>query len=744
MNPATDHARRRFLQQGAGLVVAIAFAPELAAAEAPGGVLPGSLAQNPKLSSWLRIEPGGGVTLFTGKMELGQGIGTALAQIAAEELDVAYARVAVVMPDTERTPNEGMTAGSQSIEQSGTAVRFACAEAKSILLGAAAARLSVPVESLQVKDGTVSGPGGAAITYWSLAADASLAREATAKVHPKDARDYVIVGQSLERRDLPAKFTGTPFYVQDLRFDGMVHARVVRPPLPGAQFVALDEAPIRAMPGFVALVRDGNFLAVACEREEQAIAAREAMRARAQWRLPPAQAMPQILEQARPPTPPEVIDEKKADAPGAARVIEARYSRPFQLHASIGPSCALARSEEGRLQVWTHSQGVFPLRAHIARGLGIDAAAIQCIHAPGSGCYGHNGADDAAFDAALVARAVPGRHVRLQWMRDDEFQWEPCGPAMSMHLRAGVDARGRIVDWQHELWSYSHAQRPGGKDGVNLLAAALLAQPFQSTTVKDIAPPARGSDRNAIPLYVFPKQRIVKHFMTEAPLRASALRSLGAYGNVFAIESFIDEIALATGSDPVAIRAAHLTNARAREVIDAVARASGWQAGATGDGGKTRERVFKGRGLGFAQYKNHACYCAVVVDVEVDRDSGVVRVPRAWAAADAGQVVNPDGVVNQIEGGLIQSTSWTLKESLPFDAGGSRAASWADYPILRFDEVPEVRVELVARPGEASLGVGEGAQGPTAAAIGNAIAAATGRRMRDIPFTPSIVKAALI
>jgi nicotinate dehydrogenase subunit B len=454
-------------------------------------------------------------------------------------------------------------------------------------------------------------------------------------------------------------------------------------------------------------------------------------------------------------------------APAVARQVEARYTRAFQLHASLGPSCAVAQSVEDKLTVWTHSQGVFPLRNDIARALGLAPTSVVCIHMEGAGCYGHNGADDAAFDAALLARAVPGRPIRVQWMRDDEFLWEPFGSAMRVTMRAGLDADGNVVDWHHELWSYPHSRRPGGREGVNLLAAAHLSKPWAPTFPADLPLPNGGSDRNAIPLYDFPKQKILKHYAPEAPLRTSSLRSLGAYANVFAIESLMDEAAAAAGVDPVEFRLRHLRDERARAVITAAAKRSGWRPGSPGDGGRGDNEILggdgsggenktlgsdggrgdnktlRGRGIAFARYKNHACYCAVVAEVEVDRISGVVRVTRAWAAVDAGMVVNPDGVRNQIEGGLIQSTSWTLKEALKVDRTGVQTRSWGDYPILRFTEIPAIDIELIQRPGEESLGVGEGAQGPTGAAVANAFAAATGHRLRDIPFTPERVKAVL-
>jgi CO/xanthine dehydrogenase Mo-binding subunit len=497
----------------------------------------------------------------------------------------------------------------------------------------------------------------------------------------------------------------------------------------------------------IEVVRDGSFVAVVCEREDQAVDALGALRERAVWSRP---ELPPTLADTFDRPDPElrtqdsvVYERTAANAPVAVRRVEARYTRAFQLHASIGPSCAVAQDTDGKLTVWTHSQGVFALRGDLARALGVAPASIVCVHIEGAGCYGHNGADDAAFDAALIARAIPGRPVRVQWMRDDEFMWEPFGSAMSVKVAAGLGADGNIADWRHELWSYPHSRRPGGREGVNLLAASYLAHPLQPTFPADVPQPNGGSDRNSIPLYDFPSQKILKHYMPDAPLRTSSLRTLGAYANVFAIESLMDETAVAAGADPVEFRLRQLRDERARAVIETAARKSGWRPGALGDAGHGAGAKLRGLGIGFARYKNHACYCAVVAQVEVDRISGIVRVIRAWSAVDAGLAINPDGIVNQIEGGLIQSASWTLKEALKVDRSGIRTKSWIDYPILRFSEVPAVEVEVIQRPTEASLGVGEGAQGPTGAAIANAFAAATGRRLRDIPFTPERVRAAL-
>jgi CO/xanthine dehydrogenase Mo-binding subunit len=731
---------RRAFTAGAGAIV-LAFSLDPRHSLADAAKLPGDLQTNRMLDAWIRIDAEGTATVFVGKVELGQGIVTALAQIAAEELDLPLERVHMISGDTARTPNEGVTAGSQSIDHSGTALRFAGAEVRAILLDAAAKKLGVAPDTLTVAAGTISAADGRKATYGELAGAVDLKREATAKFPPKPAKAHTIVGTPAKRFDIPAKVTGGVAYVQDMRPPGMLHGRVVRPPRYGSKLDSVDEAAAKAMPGVVAVVRDGSFLGIVAAREEQAITARAALIESAKWTLGPALPDPATIYDhlLKLPTEDKVISEKRsptlASAPAGAQVMEATYRRPYMAHASIGPSCALAHLADGKLTVWNHSQGVFPNRARLAEALGMKVGDIREIHADGSGCYGHNGADDVVLDAALLARAVPGKPVRLQWMRDDEFGWEPYGAAMVMKARATLNA-GRIVDWNFDVWSNTHSTRPSEPGGVNLLAAWYLAEPKQPAPPRNVPQPAGGGDRNAVPLYDFPRQRITNHLITEMPLRVSALRTLGAYANVFALESFMDELALAAGADPVAFRLAHLTEPRGRAVIEAAARKARWKPGEPGGNGR-------GRGIAFAKYKNLASYVAVVADVEVDHASGAVRVPRAFAAVDSGQIINPDGLTNQVEGGIIQSTSWTLKEEVRFTPDGIASHDWETYPILAMPEVPHVTVELIDRPTEPSLGAGECAHGPMVAAIANGFAHATGRRLRDLPLTPARVKAAL-
>ena len=733
---STKLTRREFGAAAGALIVSFALAPQVAVGQAAR--LPGSLANNTMLDAWLRINADGSATIFTGKVELGQGILTALAQIAAEELDLPLAHVAIISGDTARTPDEGHTSGSQSIENGGTAIRLASAEARAILFDRAAKQLGVAADTLSVVDGIISARDGRFIGYGELVAGLDLHREASAKTAPKPPAQHKIVGKSAPRRDIPAKVTGGVAYVQDIRLPGMTHGRVVRPPRPGAKLDSFDESKARSLPGVIAIVCDGSFLGVVAEREEQAIKARTAVAGTARWsggsEMPdPAKLYEHLVSL---PTQDSVVSEKQATVPASARTLEAIYTKPYIAHASIGPSCALAELKDGRLTVWSHTQGVFPLRRDLAKALKMDQSAIRCIHAEGSGCYGHNGHDDVVLDAALLARAVNGRPVRLQWMRDDEFAWEPYGAAMVMRAKATLGADSRIVEWNYEVWSNTHAMRPGEREGTNLVASWYLAEPQSASPPRVIPQPTGGGDRNAVPLYEFPNQRIVSHFIPTMPLRVSSLRTLGGYANVFALESFMDELAELAGADAVAFRLAHLKDSRARAVIEAAAKNAGWKPGEKGDG-------TRGRGIGFAKYKNLATYVAVVAEVEIDRESGTIQVPRLYAAADAGLIINPDGLISQIEGGITQSASWTLHEEVKFDRNGIRSRDWSSYPILTMMEAPTVEVELINRPSERSLGAGEASQGPAVAAIANAFAHATGKRLRDLPFVSERVKAAL-
>ena len=527
--------------------------------------------------------------------------------------------------------------------------------------------------------------------------------------------------------------------MQDLRLPNMAHARVVRPPSYSARLRALDSSAAEKMPGVLKVVRDGSFVAVVAEGEYQAIAAMEALGRGATWDET-ATLSPKTDLYAELQSLPHEDYQIRGDATPSAKSwsVESSYRRPYQMHAAIGPSCAVALFEANKLTVWTHSQGVYPLKGALAEMLRLPADSVRCIHMEGSGCYGHNAADDAAADAALIAVAIPGRPVRVQWMREHENLWEPYGSAMLTTVKATLDGQGTITDWQFEVWTGTHSSRPGAAG--NLAAAWLLQSPFALPTPKPIPQPEGGGDRNAVPLYDIANTRIAHHFIPKMPLRVSALRSLGAYMNVFSIESFMDELALAAKLDPVDFRLRHLKDTRAQDVIRLAAERFGWNAFASQrDSGKRR-----GRGFAFARYKNLGAYAAVAMEVDVDRESGRIDVVRIVAAVDSGDVVNPDGIRNQIEGGIVQSLSWSLYESVAFDQTRITSRDWSSYPIMRFASVPQsIDVHIVDRPGAPFLGTGEAAQGPAAAALANALASAAGVRIRELPLTSKRVKAAI-
>jgi len=676
---------------------------------------PAALSDARRLSQRVQFERDGTVSIASGKVELGQGILTALAQIAAEELGVELRRIRMLPASTAYSPDEGVTSGSQSIQEGGKALRTGCAELRTLLLRAASSLLGAPVEELEVRDGTISG-AGRSITYWEIN---NFEGSIPGAAQPRPPSAWRVAGTSAPRLDLPAKFAGKPSYVQDMVLPGMLHGRVVRPAHGFSKLISVGEVDAR-------VVRDGSFLGVLAEREEDAIAAAAKLRAKCKWEGGPA--VPEDIHAwLKRHVAERSIAAEKADpaakARGAMRV-RAAYTKPCIAHASIGPSCALARWKGERLEVWTHSQGIFGLRQDLAKILRMKEEDIVVAHAEGAGCYGHNGADDAALDAALLARAAGGRPVRLQWMRDDEFAWEPYGAAMAFELEAALDASGMIASWRHELWSNGHTHRPGRAKLPTLWAAAHLARPFELSSAVNPALPAGGADRNSIPLYEFPDLLVVNHYVKEMPLRSSSLRSLGGFGNVFAIESFMDECAAAAGIDPISFRLAHLKDPRARAVIEQLAPAFK----------SFRKAENRGRGVGFAKYKNLGAYCAVLAEVEATHE---LRVTRLVAAVDVGLPVNPDGVVNQVEGGCIQATSWTLKE-----AWRPGVLAWEDYPILKFSEVPAVEV-LLLKNQNPSVGAGECAMGPTAAAIANALFDALGVRARDLPLTPERIARAM-
>ena len=711
-----------------------------------------SLLDHPQLDDWIRFNLDRSVTVFSGKAELGQGIKTALAQIAADELDVALERIQVVTADTDRSPDEGGTTGSRSLESSGVAIRLAAAEARRHLLSLAFEQLDsqTPAEDLSVADGVITDPKtGRSTSYWELMAGRPLNRQVSGIAPVKNPTGYTVVGKSARRIDLLSKVSGGESYAQDMEMPAMLHARVLRPPGYHASLIDFDFDAAGDLPGVYEVIQDGQFIAIAAEREEDAAAALERARDLASWEydhdLPPSAEIFREM-QLKPARSNLIVDGAAVNDPippiqdpaGATVSLQATYRRPFQMHASLGPSAALARWDAGQLTVWSHTQAAFTLRGALAQALSLDEARVRVIHVEGAGCYGHNGADDVALDAALVARAIPGRPVLLKWTRWDEHAWEPYGTAMLMRLRASSSAAGVIIDWNHDVWSYAHSTRARtGLPSSGLLAARHLEKPYSPQEPGPMLGRESGAHRNANPIYAFPQKRVARHGLSGSPLRVSALRSLGAYANVFAIESFMDELALAADADPLSFRLRHLDDERARAVLQAAADKANWP------GRREASVAGEGWGMALAQYKNLQCYCAVLVKLRVDRATGEVGFERVVIAADAGQVVNPDGLSNQLEGGFVQATSWTLYEDVKFDARAITSIDWESYPILSFASAPKIETLILNRPELPMLGAGEVAQNPTPAAIANAIYDATGLRLRDIPFTPEKILAGI-
>ena len=694
--------------------------------------LPGSLHVNRRLDAWLRFHAEGAVTITPGKVELGQGILTALSQIAADELDVSLARLRVQAASTPASPNEAVTSGSLSVQESGMALRHACADARSIFVSVIAQKTGVAPEDIRVVDGEFIGPDGALGSYWSLANEKLLDCEASPDAKPKAPAERRIAGTPAPRLDLPDKVFGRARFVHDLRLPGMLHARVVRPPARRARLLALKDGPL---PGGAIVARDGSFLAVLAAQEHDAEAAASRVAARAEWdaqdTLPDENALAAWLRDA--PGEHAVIAERADPAPEATTRVTGTFTRPFVAHASIGTSCAVARWQNGALEVWTHSQGIYNLRADLAKALTMPPEAIVVHHGEGAGCYGHNGADDVALDAALAARAVPGTPVRMLWSRADELGWSPFSSAMVVEIEAGVDATGAIVAWKEEVVSLGHSSRPGRNPIPTLLATEYLERPTEIPAA--INPPLAaggGAQRNAIPAaYRIPRLSVAVQRVTAMPLRASALRGLGAPINVFAIESTMDALAAGARLDPLDFRLRHMGDPRARDVLMRAAEMAGWRHRAMREGA--------GMGLGYARYKNTGAYCAVVAEIVAE---ATIRCTRLWMAGDVGEVINPDGAANQYEGGAIHGVSMALKEQVRFDRRRVTSDTWESYPILRFSEVPRVAVEIIARPDLPPLGAGEAALSPTIAAIANAIRDALGVAPRAMPFTPDNIAAA--
>ena len=726
--------RREFLQTSGALLVVVS------SAHTQTNDVPRSIRNNSSLDTWLRVNKNGTVDVCSGKVELGQGILTALGQVTADELNINITRVQMVAVDTDRSPDEGRTVGSNSVPNSANALRAASAHARELLLENAADRLSTVVGELSINDGVITDRRSSrSISYWQLLSDGRFNVEVDGSASLLNKEDYRYTGVEVPRFDIPGKVLGSPSYVHDIRLPGMLHARLVRAPRAGGVITSIDIDSVSSRPGVRSVIQNGNFLAVVAHREGQATDAAAQLRSTVTWEnnttVHGSAVDAHLLRELD--TVEDEISNKAPDGSVVSKRYERKFSKPFLSHASLGPSCAVALYQDGKLTVWNHSQGQHQLKGAISDVLGLSLDDVRLVHEEGPGCYGHNGADDVACDAAMIAIEMPGTPIRLLWSRSDEFLNEPYGSGMSFSVSVGVDDANRINHWHCDLWSCSFSTRPsGGPSAGGLLASQEKTNPLPKPPVSDGRQPTGGADRNLVPLYDFTDQKIIEHLVQTPPLRNSALRGLGAFGNVFVIESMMSIVAHDLGEDPVEFRLKHLSSTRAREVIVAASELANKAPELNIEG-------LVGRGIAFAQYKNLSTYVAVVLDVVVNPNTGGVRVVRAFSAADAGEIINPDGVRNQIEGGIVQATSWALKERVLASNNGSQTADWNTYPILRFTEVPEIEVTLINRPNESFLGAGEGTQGPTGAAIANAIFNATGARLYDMPFTPEKVLAAM-
>jgi CO/xanthine dehydrogenase Mo-binding subunit len=696
--------------------------------------LPLSIINNRRLDKWLRFQPDRTVKLAVGKVEIGQGVLIALSQIAAEELDVDVGRIDILSGDTEDAPDEGSTSSSQSIEVSGRSVRLISAELRSRIVGRLAQRLNCAPEELSIDDGIFLQSGNpTGQDYWSFSSPEDFAAEITGTVAPKPPAAYKVVGQPVPRLDLIAKVSGAAF-IHDMVRPDMLHARVLRQPARGATLAELNIAAIeKAAGGPIRIVRTGQFVAFVSADETFVQRAAVAGLTHATW-TNVRQLTPAMQEAAWFRGQP--ADDRHFGDPVAAAegiVVSETYSRPFVAHAALAPSCALAEYRGGHLSVWSHTQGVYPLRNSLADILGLGREKVTVRHAQGAGCYGHNGADDAALDAAVIALQVPDHCIRVQWRREEEFGFEPVSTAHMTRISAVLDSAGRPTDWTAEVWAGSHVQRPVF-GGVMLAHEALPTPPPPAKANDPTEANGGGGTRNGFPMYDFPAKRVIHHLALETPVRTSSLRGLGALPNVYALECFMDELADRAGVDPVSYRLSLLSDPRARYLIENVAERCLWaERGPVGTG--------RGLGLAWSRYKNKAAYACVAVELDVDHD---ITLRKVWSAVDAGLVINPDGARNQVDGGIIHAASMTLKEKVTLDGNGITSLDWDSYPIMKFSEVPEIETIIVDNPDQPTLGMGECTFGPTAAAIGNAVAHALGIRVRDMPLTRETIAAALV
>lgn len=740
--PDTTLSRRALLQGGGALVVSFALPPRDASAQTPPPIPPAlptkgfakSVAGD-EVDGFVAIGADGRVTVFSGKVDLGTGVRTALTQMAAEELDLPLESVTVIQGDTGVTPDQGPTYGSLSIQNGGAQIRQAAATARQALIGLAAERLGVTPGSLLVKNGTIQPKtGGPGIAFGDLLREKRFALKVDKDAKPKDPALYTLVGTSVARLDLPAKITGTFTYMQDFRVPGMVHGRVVRPPAIGATLEEVDDADALSLPGVIKVVREGNFLAVVAETEWGAVKAAAALKPR--WSpsatLPDQARLWQHVRGSKVSKDDVTsnVGDAAASLKGAARVLVATYDFAIHTHGSIGPSCSVAEFKDGALTCWTASQMTHALRRQLAAMTRMSTEDVRCVYLEGSGCYGRNGHEDAAADATLLARAV-GRPVRVQWSRADEHGWDPKGPPTLIDLEAGLDTDGAVVAWSSQFFVPE-----GGAGNVPLVAADLANLPHETALA-----PGNIVQNSAIP-YTIANVRTVCHRLADTPLRPSWIRTPGRMQNTYANEAFLDELVAAAGVDPAAYRLRALKDPRGTEVIERVMALAKWENRPSPKAERDGD-VLRGRGISYVRYELYRTYVAGIAEVEVERRTGAIRVSRFFVVQDCGQIINPDGVRSQIEGNVIQTVSRVLKEEVTFDRSAVTSLDWASYPILTFPEIPEVVMELIDRPTEKPWGAGEPSAAIVPSAISNAVFDATGVRMRSVPFSPVKMQAGL-
>jgi nicotinate dehydrogenase subunit B len=743
MTDTLTPSRREVLKAGS-LVVAFSLTggAGTALAQQQKAAVPAALAKPLMLTevdSFLTIDADGAVTVYSGKVDLGTGVKTALTQIVADELDVPMSSVRIVQGDTLTTPDQGPTFGSVSIQIGGMQIRNAAALARAALLEAAAKRLNAKPEELSIENGVVTSPTGQ-VTFGQLIGGKTFNLKVDHTKPPpwKDAKAYKHVGTSVARLDIPDKVTGRFTYMHDVRVPGMLHGRVVRPPAIGAELEIVDEASIKAIPGIVKVVREGNFLGVVAQSEWSAIrAARELKATWSEWKGLPEQAKLYEYVRATKVAKDEVTgnigNTAEAMAKDGVKKLAATYDFAIHTHGSIGPSCAIAEFEDRKLTSWSASQMTHSLQKQLAKMLALPVDNVRCIYVEGSGCYGRNGHEDAAADAAILAKAV-GKPVRVQWSRADEHGWDPKGPPTLIDMRAALDGAD-VVAWESEFFI---PQQTPNMFLVPLMAATLSGLPADET----IAPGNIFQNSN-IP-YKFANIKAVCHRLETTPLRPSWIRTPGRMQNTYANECFMDELAAVAGEDPIAFRRKVLDPAdkRGREVLDRVAQLAKWESRASPKPGASGD-VVTGRGVSYCKYELVRTYIAVVAEVEVTKSTGAIRVTKFHVAHDCGQIINPDGLRNQIEGNVIQTVSRTLIEEVKFSRSAVTSLDWASYPILTFPEVPEIVIDLIDRPSEKPWGAGEPSAAVVPSAISNAVFDATGVRLRSVPFTPDKVKTAM-